>query len=542
MSFDLKLPQVTGELLDFPINIGDKVFVMGANGTGKSSLIQWLYRFYFNNFNANVRWISAHRQNWFSSNTINFSPQQKQDYENNIRSADVTLDARWKDPNSNYRSSIAIYDFIDSDNARNRAIASAYENQNIEAADTASKKDNLIKIINELLRLSNIFINISLEGNDKIVATKFGGNTYSIAELSDGERNAFLIAANVLTAKTNSVVLIDEPERHLHRSIISPLLTHLFSKRQDCVFIISTHDVMLALDNPSARTLLIRGCTYQGSSVSGWDVNVIPLGADIDDEIKKDIFGARRKILFIEGEEGRSLDKPLYSLIFPNVSIIPKLNCRNVEHTVSSIRDTEKIHFVKAFGIVDNDRRSENDINELKDKGIYALSVISVKSIYYHPAIQDFIAQRQADISGDNVSLYIANAKAAAIREIRPHIQRLSMRTAEKAIREEFFRHIPKKGDIKTEDSINVSINVAKYVREESQRLQNALDAGNLLEIISRYPVRHTGALQHIAKELKFQERKDYEAAVRKLLMDKTEALNFVKSLFGTLAFDIEAV
>lgn len=542
MSFDLKLPQVTGELLDFPINMGDKVFVMGANGTGKSSLMQWLYRFYFNNADANVRWISAHRQNWFSSNTMDFSPQQKRDQENNIRVTDINLDARWRDYGSN-RAGIAIYDFIDSDNTRNRAIATAYEKQDVEAADTASKKDNLIKIMNELLLLSNISINISLEGNDKIVATKLGSNPYSIAELSDGERNAFLIAANVLTAKSNSVVLIDEPERHLHRSIISPLLTHLFSKRQDCVFIISTHDVTLALDNPSARILLIRGCTYQGSSVSGWDVNIVPPGAEIDYDIKKNILGARRKILFIEGEEeGRSLDKPLYSLIFPNVSIIPKSNCRNVEHTVSSIRDTANIHFVNAFGIVDNDRRSESDINKLKNKGVYALSVISVESIYYHPAIQHFIAQRQADMSGGDVSLYIANAKAAAIREIRPHIQRLSMRTAEKAIREEFFRHIPKKRDIETKDSINVSINLAKYVREESERLHNALDAGNLVEIISRYPVRETGALKHIAKELKFPEPKDYEAAVRKLLMDKTEALNFVKSLFETLAFDIEAV
>jgi ABC-type Mn2+/Zn2+ transport system ATPase subunit len=541
MSFDLKLPQVTGVLLDFPINIGDKVFVMGANGTGKSSLMQWLYRFYFSNPDANVRWISAHRQNWFSSNTMDFSPQQKRDHENNLRATDINLDARWRDY-SNNRASIAIYDFIDSDNTRNRTIATACENQDTEAVDTALKKDNLIKIMNELLQLSNIFINISLEGNDKIVASKFGSNSYSIAELSDGERNAFLIIANVLTAKSNSVVLIDEPERHLHRSIISPLLTHLFSKRQDCVFIISTHDVMLALDNPSARILLIRGCTYQGSSVSGWDVNIVPPGGEIDYDIKKDILGARRKILFIEGEEGRSLDKPLYSLIFPNVSIIPKSNCRNVEHTVSSIRDTTNVHFVNAFGIVDNDRRSRSDINELKDKGIYALSVISVESIYYHPHIQHFIAERQADITGGDVSVYIANAKEAAIREIRPHIQRLSMRTAEKAIREEFFRHIPNKGDIRTEDSINVSINVANYVREECERLQNALNSGDWVEIISRYPVRHTPALKYIAQELKFQKREDYEAAVRKLLMDKIEALDFVKSLFGTLIFDIEAV
>ncbi|WP_442947933.1 AAA family ATPase [Nostoc sp.] len=52
----------------------------------------------------------------------------------------------------------------------------------------------------------------------QVVASKCGGTPYSIAELSDGERNALLIAANVLTVKNGTLVLIDEPERHLHRS------------------------------------------------------------------------------------------------------------------------------------------------------------------------------------------------------------------------------------------------------------------------------------------------------------------------------------
>jgi hypothetical protein len=85
-----------------------------------------------------------------------------------------------------------------------------------------------------------------------------------------------------------------------------------------------------------------------------------------------------------------------------------------------------------------------------------------------------------------------------------------------------------------------VSIDVAKFVNEESERLQNALDAGDWVEIISRYPVRRSPALDKIANQLKFQGRNDYQAAVRKLLMDEPEALNFVKSLFGTLPFDIE--
>ena len=84
------------------------------------------------------------------------------------------------------------------------------------------------------------------------MASKSGSKPYSIAQLSDGERNALLIATNVLTVKDGTLVLIDEPERHLHRSIISPLLTHLFAQRPECAFIVSTHDVMLPLDNPAS--------------------------------------------------------------------------------------------------------------------------------------------------------------------------------------------------------------------------------------------------------------------------------------------------
>jgi hypothetical protein len=380
-----------------------------------------------------------------------------------------------------------------------------------------------------------------VDKNNQIVASKCGGTPYSIAELSDGERNAFLIAANVLTAKPNTLVLIDEPERHLHRSIISPLLTHLFSKRDDCAFIVSTHDVMLVLDNPTAHTLLIRGCTYGQFAVNAWDLNIVPPGTEIDDEIKKDIFGARKKILFVEGKE-ESLDKLLYSLIFPNVSIIPKGNCWNVEHTVSSIRSFDNEHWVNCFGIVDSDRRPDTEINELKNKGIYALSVISVESIYYHPYVQTFIAKRQAKIRGDNASTYLDNAKTAALIEIRKCIQDLSIYTAEKAIRKEFFDNVPEKESIRNQIPINVSIDVANFVREESECLENALNSSDWVKIVSRYPVRRTGALGKIANELKFLNRKDYEGAVRRLLMDETEVLNFVRSLFGTLASDIDAV
>ena len=410
----------------------------------------------------------------------------------------------------------------------------------MDLARTLSKKDAPIKIINDLLRLSNIPIEISVRQNEQVVASKSGCAPYSIAELSDGERNAVLIAANVLTVKAGTLILIDEPERHLHRSIISPLLSLLFAKRPDCAFIISTHDVMLPLDNPTTITLLIRDCVYNGTSVSEWDADLIGTESNIDDDLKEEILGARRKILFIEGVE-QSLDKPLYSLIFNNVSIVAKSSCRDVEHAVSGIREASDLHWLNVFGIVDNDRRTQDDIDRLKEKGVYAVSVYSVESIYYHPEIQRRIAERHEAVTGEDASTRLNSAKDAAIAAVTPHIQRLSERAVEKLIREEIFQNLPRRNEVASATPINISIDVASVVTEEQTHLQEALDAADLSTVISRYPIRETPALSEIAKKLGFQGRSQYEGAVRKLLMDDDDALIFVKSLFGTLEADINS-
>ncbi len=86
---------------------------------------------------------------------------------------------------------------------------------------------------------------------------------------------------------------------------------------------------------------------------------------------------------------------------------------------------------------------------------------------------------------------------------------------------------------------MNISINVPKIVGEERARLERALKAGDFATMVSRYPVRETPALSEIARKSGFQNRDQYESAVRKLLMDEPDTLAFVRSLFGTLAADI---
>lgn len=536
MPFDLKVPLVSGRFLNFTVDIGQIVFVLGANGTGKSSLIHRFYK----DHHGNARRISAHRQTWFASSAISLSAQQKKKTESNILTADTQTDSRWKDDYSAQRSSIAIFDVIDAENIRARGITAAIDGNDVDLAKILAKKEAPLKIINDLLRLSNLAIELSVHEGEQIMARKGGGPEYSVAELSDGERNALLIAASVLTAKPGTILLIDEPERHLHRSIISPLLTLLFAQRTDCAFAVSTHDVMLPLDNPTARTLLVRSCEYVGSNVSGWDADLVVADAEIDDGLKRDILGSRRKLLFVEGNE-HSLDKPLYSLTFPQVSVVAKSSCRDVEHAVSGIRDAAGLHWLSAFGIVDNDRRTPEEIATLRAKGIYAVQVFSVESIYYHPEIQRRIAQRQSGLTGADAVVLLEAAKVAAIAAVTPHIQRLSERVVEATLRQELMGKLPKRSDIAAAQLIQVTIDVPSTVARESAQLQAACNNADLVSIISRYPVRESPALAQIALQLGFQNTSRYEGAVRKLLIDEPDAVTFVQGLFGTLAQEIAA-
>lgn len=536
MPFQLTIPTPGGAPVDVTLDVGQTLFVLGANGTGKSSLMQRLNRVH----GANTRWVSAHRQNWFDSDSINLSPQSKRDHAQNIRNYDFEETARWRDAYAAQRPNIAIYELVEAENVDSRAIAKAARVDDSQLVKQLAEKDAPIEIINELLKASNLPIQLSLHENEQVMASKSGSSPYSIAHLSDGERNALLIAANVLTAKSGSLILVDEPERHLHRSIISPLLTQLFRKRKDCAFIVSTHDIVLPLDNPSARTVLLRGCNYAGGTVAGWDTDVVPASSDLDDALKADILGARKKILFVEGTS-QSLDQPLYSLVFCEVSVIGKSSSRDVEHMVRAIRGAENLHWLRVFGIVDSDGRPQEEISKLKNDGIYGVPAYSVEALYYHPEIQGRIAQRHCAVIGGNAEDRITNARQQALAAIDEHAVRMSQKVAEKTIRGDVLKQLPGKHEIEKTKPINIDIDTAAVVGAEHTRLKAAVAANDLAGLIARYPVRETPALSRIAEQLGFQDREQYEAAVLKLLIDDADALAFVRSLFGDLVAQIAA-
>jgi ABC-type cobalamin/Fe3+-siderophores transport system ATPase subunit len=534
-TFSLSVPYTDGVHAP-PIQLvtGQSLFVLGANGTGKSSLLQRFTQ----GAQGQAKRISASRQTWLQSSALEFSPAQKQQIEDQARNWDNNQQSRWMEQNAQYRSGLTLYDLIDAENIDARAIASAMRAGDLEKAETLARATAPLAKLNELFALSNIPINISVEGGSRLVASKNGSAPYGAAELSDGERNALLIAADVLTAKPNSLLIIDEPERHLHRSIISPLLTQLFREQASCAFVVATHDLMLPVDNPEARVLLVRSCSYQGSYAQGWDTDLLPANADIDEVLKEDIVGARRRIVFIEGEES-SLDQPLYSVLFPEVSIRSKGSSRDVEHSVSGVRSSENVHWVRAWGIIDNDGRDPVSVATLQAQGIYALPFYSVESIYFHPIIIQGVARRNCKVIGGDAEAKAQSAIAAAVAAVAAHVERMAARSVEKSVRRAIFSGLPTLRSIEQKQPISINVDTAAIVDSEISVLNVAISQNDWIKLLTKCPIRETPALSAIARAVGLRDHYQYESAVLQMLREELDMLQAARSFFGALPLEL---
>lgn len=365
---------ITNETLK--LRAGSTTIIVGANGTGKTRLAVYIEE----QLGEKAHRISAHR-------ALNLNPDVDKIPENKAKdyllygnsgewvNINYRKSQRWENKSStcllNDFDRLLQYLFAQQNNL---AVANHQKmNNGIEITENKTKLDKLQEVWEVLLPHRKLHISaddIQVSGTDE--------NKYSASEMSDGERAIFYILGQVLSANENTVLIFDEPELHIHKSIIANLWDKIEELRSDCAFLIITHDIEFA-STRVAEKYVIRN--YYSNPA--WDIAKVP-NSNFDEQTITMILGSRKPILFVEGTNN-SLDIATYRACYPAWTIIPKGSCQAVIQAVSSfnhLAEEMPLLNLQCKGIVDNDTRSEREISKLNELGIYTLPVSEIENIF----------------------------------------------------------------------------------------------------------------------------------------------------------------
>ena len=280
---------------------------------------------------------------------------------------------------------------------RNRFCDAFEKGKNPTKQELQSVLDRVINIWNFLIEhrclLCDDSNNLVLKGKD------LKGN-YPAFQMSDGERIILYLVGRVLLAPEKALIVIDEPEMHLHKTIVDKLWNRLEQERQDCVFLYLTHDLQFAASR-NGRKAWIRSFEYP----SKWNIDNIDEN-DIPEELLLKLLGSRKKILFCEGKKN-SLDSKLFELLFEDYTITPVETCKDVINFTKSFNKIPNT-VAKAYGIIDHDFRSKEQLSKLEEQNVFSYDVAEVENLFLLPdVIEGFAKYKNERCNIDDIKMSI---------------------------------------------------------------------------------------------------------------------------------------
>jgi energy-coupling factor transporter ATP-binding protein EcfA2 len=244
---------------------------------------------------------------------------------------------------------------------------------------------------------------------------------YAGSEMSDGERSIFYFLGQCLVAPEYGVIIIDEPEAHIHKAILEPLWDAIEKERPDCSFIFITHDLDFAVTHTASAKYYLR--SYSHSPV-GWEIEELPEGTGLPEQAVAELVGSRKPVLFIEGVRG-SLDLTVYRSQYAGFTIVPVGSCEAVIHSVASYKGSAALHWLGVCGLVDADDRGAAELAELAASNVYVLPVADVENLLLLPAV--FLALAEAFLCSDPKGL-LSTMTAEVIKQASSNIDLVSAR------------------------------------------------------------------------------------------------------------------
>ena len=413
----IRMPDVGGNQ-NF-IENKQSIVLIGANGAGKTRMSVWIDE---NNKAINVHRISAQK----SLNMPNsVSPTELTTAEEKFLYGTNSDNKEWLKGygkrNSRWRNKPEIHMLDDFSALMEYLMTENYE-KSIEYREKHKEGYNQFDNETKLEQIKTIWEKVITHRKLQICAGKIevlgvdgGFDRYNGSEMSDGERAIFHYIAEVVCAKENSLIIIDEPENHLHKSILVRLWDAIETSRQDCVFLYVTHNLDFARTRINTQIVWVKNMEKD----SVWDYDLLE-EEKFSDDLLLEILGNRQKILLVEGTPDKSIDRKLYSKIFADYNVIPLESCTAVIQTTKAYNQIREFHYNNVKGIVDRDRRTEEEISSLSSDNIFVPQVAEIENLFLLPEIIKIVAYKQ---NIENVEEIISATKEKTIAFLQEKIE-----------------------------------------------------------------------------------------------------------------------
>lgn len=336
--------------------------------------------------------------------------------------------------------------------------------------------DLIVKVWGDLMPQRSIQLH-----DGKVLVNKGTSSEYHGKEMSDGERVALYLLGQCLCAPVNSVLIIDEPELHLHKSLMDKLWNRVEELCPDKTLIYITHDLDFAASRIDAKNLWIK--SYEASK---WQWVEVPPDTDFPENLVLELMGSRKPILFCEGERG-GLDHTIYQLCYPHLHVVPRGGSDKVIESTRAWQANTALRGNVTFGLVDRDVRDLDECNALIKSGVQILEMAEVENLLCLPVVVELIAKQlllspketqQAVLNfivnsfNDEFETQVSNH---ADRRIRYHLSKYSKSSSNLA------------GLKKGLENLLLGLDVEAIHLDTTSKLKQSLDSQNSVEILKVY-------------------------------------------------------
>ncbi len=280
--------------------------------------------------------------------------------------------------------------------------------------------DSIVKIWADLMPHRSITLH-----DGKVVVDKGTPTEYHGKDMSDGERVALYLLGQCLCAPANSILIIDEPELHLHKSLMDKLWNRVEEFCQDKTLVYITHDLDFAASRAGSTKLWV-----QSYRAAVWTWVEVPSDDVLPEALILELIGNRKPILFCEGERG-GLDHTVYQLCYPDLHVVPRGGSEKVIEATKAMRANIALHTLSAHGIVDRDVRSDSECDALHAGGVEVLAFAEVENLFCLDAVVRLTATK---LSLDPGATALATAQFLA-RALADELEAQIVKHAERRIR-----------------------------------------------------------------------------------------------------------